>query len=79
VSARIFIAAAYVVALMGSGAVISLLLAALLLHWFGADGFGQLIGAAIQVGAALCVIAIGVRLFVATWIWLKAKMARTHG
>ncbi|MEO6114613.1 MAG: hypothetical protein ABIP07_09225 [Sphingomicrobium sp.] len=72
-------AAAYIAALMGSGAVISLLIAAFLLSWVGVDRFGPLIGAAIQIGAALCIIAIGVRLSVATWIWLRAKMVRTNG
>jgi len=71
---NVVMAVAYVGTLMGSGAVLSLLFAALLLHWFSVDRFGQLIGAAIQVGAALCIISIGVRLSIGTWIWLKSRM-----
>ena len=76
---RAIIIVFYILSLMGSGAVVVLLLAAALLHWFNVDQFGELLGFAIQIGASLCVLSIGVRLAVSTWIWLKTKMVTTHG
>ena len=78
-SARVFLVIGYVGMLMGSGAVISLLVSAVLLSWLGIDRFGTLMSAAIQFGAALCIVSIGVRLIAATWLWFKSRMAQSHG
>ena len=78
-SARILLVVFYIGSLMGSGAVISLLLAAVILHWFGNDAFGPLIGAAIEVGAAVCILSIGFRLAISTWLWAKNKLVHSNG
>ena len=71
--------ASYLLALMGSSAVVMLIIATALLHWFAKEQIDWPIVLAIQIGAALCVLSIGIRVAVATVCWVKSKVAHAHG